>query len=581
MNINANMQWRIKMKFSNFYAPSAKQAPKDATLASHIFLLRGGFIEQCGSGLYNFLPLGKRVLDKIYNVVKEEMDKAGSLQTDLSFVTPATLWKESKRYENFGKELLRFKDRKENDFVLGPTHEEAMLSIVKNKITSYKQLPLNLYQIGLKFRDEARPRFGLLRCREFLMKDAYSFHSSKEDLDREFELMDKTYRAIFTRLGLNFRVVDADSGAIGGSGSKEFMVLAKSGEDDIITCEKCSYAANVEVATRAKKVCDKDRPEADYAAKFYTPDVKTIKGVADFFKVDEFYTIKAVVKKAIYEKKESLVLFLIRGCDDLQEKKALNACKALELVDASEEELINAGLTPGFIGFINLKEDIEFYVDKELKNESQMIMGANEKDYHLVGISVVNLNEERFKDLVAVKEGDCCEKCGAKLRQSKGIEVGHIFKLGQKYSSAMNATFLDENGKANAFYMGCYGIGVSRLVAVAIEAQHDEKGCIWDKKIAPFLCDIIISNLKDERAVSFANELYEGLKNEGFEVLLDDRDERFGVKINDFELMGFPYAVVLGKGLENDEVELIERKSLNKSIVKSTELFEFLKDKLV
>lgn len=569
------------MRFKNFYAPSTKQAPKDATLPSHIFLLRGGFIEQIGAGLYNFLPLGKRVLDKIYSVVKEEMDKSGSLQTDLSFVTPAYLWKESKRYENFGKELLRFKDRKENDFVLGPTHEEAMLSIVKNKITSYKQLPLNLYQIGLKFRDEARPRFGLLRCREFVMKDAYSFHANTDDLDREFELMDKTYRSIFTRLGLDFRVVDADSGAIGGSGSKEFMVLAENGEDDIITCTACDYAANVEVASRAKKTCDKERPEADYSAKFYTPDVKTIKGVADFFKVDEFYTIKAVVKKAIYEDKEKLVLFLLRGCDELQEKKAINACNALELSDASEEELINAGLTPGFIGFINLKKDVEFYIDKELENETQMIMGANEKDYHLVGISVVNLNKDRFKDLVTVKEGDCCKNCGSKLKQSKGIEVGHIFKLGQKYSSAMNATFLDENGKANPFYMGCYGIGVSRLVAVAVEAMHDEKGCIWDKKLAPFVCDIIISNLKDEKAVSYANELYEKLKKEGFDVLLDDRDERFGVKINDFELMGFPYAVVLGKGLEKGEVELIERKNLNKNIVKSTELFEILREKLV
>ena len=287
------------------------------------------------------------------------------------------------------------------------------------------------------------------------------------------------------------------------------------------------------------------------------------------------------IKKAIDENGQRLVIFFIRGCDDLQEKKALNACKALELVDASEEELVNAGLTPGFIGFIKLKQELEFYVDKELKDEEEMIMGANEKDYHLVGISVKNLKEDRFKDLIKVSQGDSCKNCGSKLKQSKAIEVGHIFKLGQKYSKAMNATFLDERGKKEAFYMGCYGIGVSRLVAVAIEASHDERGCIWDKNIAPFSCELIISNLKDKKAFDFANELYERLTEEGFDVLLDDRDERFGVKINDFELMGFPYALIIGKGLENGELELIERKGLKKSIVKSTQILELLRQKLV
>ncbi len=563
------------MKLSKLYAPSLKEAPKDATLPSHIFLTRAGFIEQIGSGLYNFLPLGKKVLEKIKTIVKEEMDKAGAQEVNLSFVTPASLWQESGRYNVFGKELLRFKDRKENDFVLGPTHEEAMLSLVKNKITSYKQLPLHLYQIGLKFRDEARPRFGLLRCREFLMKDGYSFHVNEEDLGREFDLMYETYSKIFTRLNLNFRAVEADSGAIGGSGSKEFMVLAKNGEDDILICENCDYAANIEAATRAKKTCQDERPEANYASKFHTPDIKTIKDLAEFFKINEFYTIKAVVKKAIYENESKLVAFFIRGSDDLQEVKAQNACKALELVDASEEELKNMGLTPGFIGFVGLK-NIDFYVDFELENEKQMIMGANEKDYHLIGIDVVNLNKERFKDLIEVKENDCCAKCGGKLKQSKGIEVGHIFKLGQKYSSTMNANFLDENGKSQAFYMGCYGIGVSRLVAVAIEASHDEKGCIWNKALAPFVLEIIVSNIKDEKALEFANKLYEDLQNLGIEVLLDDRNERFGVKMNDFELMGFPYALIVGKGLENDELEWIERKTLEKKTISSKDVTKFI-----
>lgn len=561
------------MKFSKFYAISTKENPKDATLPSHIFLVKGAFVEQIGSGLYNFLPLGKRVLDKIKNIIKEEMDKAGALEVSLSFNTPAELWKESGRFNVFGKELLRFKDRKENDFVLGPTHEEAMVALVRNKINSYKQLPLHLYQIGLKFRDEARPRFGLLRCREFLMKDGYSFHASEADLDKEFNLMHETYSKILTRLGLEFRAVEADSGAIGGSGSKEFMVLAKNGEDDILLCEHCDYAANIEAAKRAKKSCEDERPEADFATQFHTPNVKTIEELAEFFKINPYYTIKAIAKKAIYENEEKIVVFFIRGDDELQEVKALNAANALELVDASEEELEKAGLVPGFIGFVGLN-GVDFYIDHELENETNMIIGANKKDYHLVGINVVNLNKERFKDLAAVKEHDLCPKCQHKLKQSKGIEVGHIFKLGNKYSKAMNASYLDENGKAQFFTMGCYGMGVSRLVAVAIEASHDEKGCIWNKTLAPFDLDIIVSNIKDTKAMEFAEQIYTHFSDK--EILFDDRNERFGVKINDFELMGFPYALVIGKGLENDEVELIHRNTLEKQVLKTQEVISHL-----
>ncbi|ELP9120107.1 proline--tRNA ligase [Campylobacter lari] len=561
------------VKFSKFYAISTKENPKDATLPSHIFLVKGAFVEQIGSGLYNFLPLGKRVLDKIKNIIKEEMDKAGALEVSLSFNTPAELWKESGRFNVFGKELLRFKDRKENDFVLGPTHEEAMVALVRNKINSYKQLPLHLYQIGLKFRDEARPRFGLLRCREFLMKDGYSFHANEADLDKEFNLMHETYSKILTRLGLEFRAVEADSGAIGGSGSKEFMVLAKNGEDDILLCEHCDYAANIEAAKRAKKSCEDERPEADFATQFHTPNVKTIEELAEFFKINPYYTIKAIAKKAIYENEEKIVVFFIRGDDELQEVKALNAANALELIDVSEEELKKAGLVPGFIGFVGLN-GVDFYIDHELENETNMITGANKKDYHLVGINVVNLNKERFKDLAAVKEHDLCPKCQHKLKQSKGIEVGHIFKLGNKYSKAMNASYLDENGKAQFFTMGCYGMGVSRLVAVAIEASHDEKGCIWNKTLAPFVLDIIVSNIKDIKAMEFAEQIYTHFSDK--EILFDDRNERFGVKINDFELMGFPYALVIGKGLENDEVELIHRNTLEKQVLKTQEVISHL-----
>jgi len=539
------------MKFSKFYAPTTKEAPKDASLPSHQFLIRGGFVEQIGSGLYNYLPLGKIMHDKISCVVKEEMNEAGALEVSFSVVTSGELWKQSGRYNVFGKELLRFKDRKDNDFVISPTNEEAAVALVRGKVTSYKQLPLNLYQINTKLR----PRFGLLRGREFTMKDGYSFHSSKEDLRREFDLMEATYSKIFTRLGLNFRAVEADSGAIGGSGSKEFMVLASNGEDDILCCEACRYAANVEAARRKPRASEAEAPEAD-AAKFLTPNAKTIKDVAEFFKVSEFYCIKAVMKKAIYEDKEEVVVFFVRGDDELQETKAQNACKALELVDASEADVAKAGLVAGFCGPVGLK-DVKFFIDNELK-------GAN----------------KRFKDLVKVKEGDKCPVCGGNLKLSKGIEVGHIFQLGDKYSAAMNATYLDENGKAKPFLMGCYGIGISRLIAVMIEASHDEKGCIWKKECAPFDVEIIISNLKDEAGVKFAFELYESLKKAGVSVIIDDRNERFGVKMNDFELIGFPYALLVGKEFANGKVEFITRDGLSKEAIEANEAFRKIKESL-
>lgn len=565
------------MKFSNLYAPTSKQAPKDATLPSHIFLLRAGFISQSGSGLYSFLPLGKKVFDKIKQIVKQNMDKSGAQEVSMNMVTPASLWEQSGRYNVFGKELLRFKDRKQNDFVLGPTHEEVIVDIVKNKITSYKQLPLHLYQITTKFRDEARPRFGLLRGREFVMKDGYSFHANKLDLVREFNVMEQTYKQILSDLGLDFRVVEADSGAIGGSGSKEFMVLAKSGEDDIIYCQNCDYGANIEAAKRQKATTSQMPPVANLA-KFKTPDANTIQKVSEFFKVDPFYTIKAVIKKAIYKDKEEVVVFFVRGSDNLQETKAQNAANALELVDATDDEIKNANIVAGYCGPLRLDENVNFYIDNELMNEQNLICGANEFGYHIVGVSMVNFNEQRYKDLVEVKQNDRCPKCGERLHVTKGIEAGHIFQLGQKYSQAMDATFLDEFGKPNAFFMGCYGIGVSRLVAVMIENSHDDKGCIWNKQTAPYLLDIIISNVKDEAQNEFANKLYENLKSKNIDVILDDRAERFGYKMSEFELIGFPYALIVGKGLQENKVELVDRKTLQKSSICIDELDKILED---
>lgn len=563
------------MRFSKLYAPTTKEAPKDATLPSHQYLVRGGFIAQVGSGLYNFLPMGKIVFDKIRDIVKVEMDETGAQEIQMDVVTPADLWKQSGRYSAFGKELCRFKDRKENEFVLGPTHEEVVVDIVRNRINSYKQLPLHLYQITTKFRDEARPRFGLLRCREFTMKDGYSFHEDEASMKEEFALMEQTYTKIFTRLGLDFRAVDADSGAIGGSGSKEFMVLAQNGEDDIVVCSSCSYAANIEAAKRAPKQTSIEAPIAEFS-KFKTPDMKTIESVCDFFKADPFYSIKAVVKKAVYENKDEIVVFFVRGDDELQEVKALNACGALDLLDASLEEIEKAGLKAGFIGPIGL-ENIMYYIDLELKESKNIICGANEVDYHHVGVSMFNFKEERYKDLSSVAVGDKCVCCGSPLGITKGIEVGHIFQLGQKYAKAMNATFLDKNGKAQAFYMGCYGIGISRLVAVMIEASHDEKGCIWNKQTAPYTLDIIVSNTKDEAQNAYANELYTKLKTLGFNVLLDDRNERFGFKMKDFELIGFPYALIVGKELEEGFVEIVERQNLQKHVIQKDEALHRLK----
>ncbi len=565
------------MRFSKLFVPTAKEAPSDAVLPSHRILLRGGFITQVGSGIYNFLPLGKIVLEKIRRVIKEELDEAGCQEVQLGFVTPSELWGESGRLVKYGKELLRIKDRKENDFVLSPTAEEMMVDLVRNRVKSYKQLPLHLYQINLKFRDEARPRFGLLRGREFLMEDGYSFHESYEDLDREFELMEKTYSKIFSRLGLDFRVVEADSGAIGGSGSKEFMVLADNGEDDILLCQECKYAANIEVAKREKRVSPYDEEPEMTPGDFYTPGTKTIDSLAEFFGIEPYYLIKAVAKKALYEDGQSrVVVYFLRGDDQLEETKALNAVDALELVDISEEELEALGVTPGFIG--PEVKNVEIVIDIDLKDSDNLICGANKVDYHTVGYSLKDKFGDRFYDIAEVKESDRCPECGGRMRVSKGIEVGHIFKLGDRYSKPMEANFLDQNGKLKPFVMGTYGIGVSRLVAVILEQSHDEKGAIWTKESAPFMLDIIVSNTKNEDELNFANNLYDKLSALKKEVIIDDRKERFGFKMKDFELIGFPYAVIVGKGLKEGKVELVDRKTLEKSSISTEEIFDKLKE---
>ena len=575
------------MKFSQSFIFTSKEAPSDATLPSHVYLVRGGFIQSVGAGLYNFLPLGKKVLDKVHAIAKEELDKAGCQEVELAFVTPSEFWQESGRFEKYGKELLRFKDRKDAEFVLGPTHEEMMVNLVRSYVKSYKQLPINLYQIKTKFRDEIRPRFGLMRGREFLMKDGYSFHKDEESMIKDgFYKMEKTYSNIFKRLGLDFRVVEADSGAIGGSGSKEFMVLADSGEDTIVVCEDCEYGANIEAAIRAnpkaphEENSEYERPEMNFG-KFSTPNVKTIDELAEFFKIEPYYLLKVVAKKALYDDGiEKIALFGIRGSDELQEVKACNAVDANELVDISDVELQEAGLTPGFMGPKNLPEGILFVADKQLEGEIATIAGANEVDYHFVGLNLVELGLE-YKDLVAVKEGDKCARCeNGKLKYTKGIEVGHIFQLGDRYSAPMKAEFLDENGKSKPFLMGTYGIGISRLLAAIIEQNHDDKGPIWTKESTPFDLEIIVSNIKKEEELSLGESLYEELSKD-FDILLDDRKERFGFKISDYELLGIPYAIIVGKKVKDGLVEIVNRKTLQKEEVAVDEVASKIRGYLV
>lgn len=564
------------MRFSKLFAFSLKEAPKDCILKSHSILIRACFIKQIGSGVYSFLPLAKIVLDKVQKIIKEEMDKAGANEVRLGFVTPASLWEESNRFDKYGKELLVFNDRKENRFVLGPTHEESALDCVKGFVKSYKQLPLNIYQIHIKFRDEIRPRFGLMRAREFIMKDAYSFHSNTEDLDREFALMEQTYKNIFDRLDVKYRIVEADSGAIGGSGSKEFMLLAESGEDSIAICKSCDYAANIEAAKRKPKIPPSAIPQAEFA-KFFTPNITNIKDLSEFFKIDSFWIMKCVAKKAVFTpdsndgntstKKTAPCFFFVRGSDELNITKALNAIpNAIDLVDLSSDELKDLGLISGFIGAYGLEHITKssfIYFDNELKDAKNLICGANEADYHFVGVDLSTFSNLKYVDLLEVKKGDLCPKCSGEIDITKGIEIGHIFKLGKRYSEPLNATFLDKNGKAQYFEMGCYGIGVSRILPAILEQKADSKGAIWGV-VAPFEVVIIISNIKNSDECNFANNLYNELLALKCEVLLDDRDERFGVKMTDFELMGFKNAIIIGKELQNNIIEIIRREDLHK-----------------
>ncbi len=545
------------MRYSQYLLPTLKETPSDAEVISHQLMLRAGMIRKVAAGIYNYLPLGLRSIRKMERIVREEMDRAGAIELLMPMTIPAELWQESGRWGEYGKELLRIKDRKEADFCLGPTHEEVITDIVRGTVRSYRQLPLNLYQIQGKFRDEIRPRFGLMRGREFIMKDAYSFDLEEAGADAAYEKMYQAYRRIFERCGLNFRAVEADTGNIGGTSSHEFMVLADSGEDAIVSCDSCEYAANVEKA-ELRGGGAVAAPAQQALKKVLTPARKSVEEVAAFLET----TPDRLVKTLIVETDAGEVLaVLLRGDRELNDVKLcrLLGCNWVEL--ASEETVLKVtGAPSGFAGPVGLKPRI--LADAEVASMSDFITGANEKDAHFTGVNVGrDFKVETFADLREAVAGDPCPRCEGRLEAWRGIEVGHVFKLGTKYSAALGASVLDDQGQERILFMGCYGIGVGRSVAAAIEQNHDENGIIWPMPIAPFQVIVTMVNPNDAQVNEAACRLHDELLALGVESLLDDRDERPGSKFKDADLIGIPLRVTVGaRALKEGQVELQQRR---------------------
>ncbi len=534
------------MKVSQMLLPTLREVPAEAEIISHQLLLRAGLIRKSASGIYTYLPMGMRVLHKVMNIVREEMDRFGGYEMLLPIVQPAELWKESNRWAVYGEEMFRLKDRHDRDFCLGPTHEEIITEVLKGDVNSYKQLPLLLYQIQNKYRDEKRPRFGLMRGREFIMKDLYSFDKDFEGLQESYDRMYKAYSNVFKRCGLNFRIVEADSGAIGGNTSHEFVVLASSGEAGVVYCDDCDYASNIESAEAIPETL-----AGETALKkelIDTPNLRSVKEVAELLKLNPKYFIKSLFYKADDEE----VLVLIRGDREVNEIKLQNylGCLELEMLDSDKVASI-CQADVGFVGPIGI--DIKIIADKEVPLIANAVVGANKNDYHYK-----NVNSERdFKidavaDLRLVGEGEPCPKCTGRLESARGIEAGQIFQLGTKYSDALNAKYTDENGNEQLIVMGCYGIGVSRTLQAAIEQNHDAEGIIWPITIAPAQVVIIPVSTKDLGQVTAANDIYGFCKEAGIEVLLDDRDERAGVKFKDADLVGYPIRLTVGKKTVNE-----------------------------
>lgn len=567
------------MRTSQYLLSTLKETPTDAEVVSHQLMLRAGMIRKLAAGLYTWLPTGVRVLKKVENIVREEMNKSGAIEVVMPVVQPADLWQESQRWEQYGPELLRFTDRGDRPFVLGPTHEEVITDLARRELSSYKQLPINLYQIQTKFRDEVRPRFGVMRSREFIMKDGYSFHLDRESLQQTYDVMHQTYCNIFNRLGLDFRPVQADNGSIGGNGSHEFQVLADSGEDDIVFSTESDYAANIEMA---EAVALGERQAATEELHIVdTPNAKTIATLVEQFNLPIEKTVKTLIVKGAEEGK--LVALLVRGDHELNEVKAEKLPQvASPLTFATEEEIRAAvGAGPGSLGPVNLP--LEIVIDRTVANMSDFGAGANIDGKHYFGINWErDLPTPQIADIRNVVEGDP-SPCGkGTLLIKRGIEVGHIFQLGKKYSEAMKATVQGEDGKPQTMMMGCYGIGITRVVAAAIEQSHDERGIIWSDTLAPFQVAIVPMNMHKSTAVQqYAEELYQTLLKQGIEVLFDDRKERPGVMFADMELIGIPHMIIIGeKNLEKGEIEYKSRRSGEKQMVDKQQLVKFITEKL-
>jgi prolyl-tRNA synthetase len=573
------------MRTSQFFFTTLKEAPADAEVISQKMMLRAGYIKRAAAGIYTWMPLGLRVLRKVENIVREEMDRAGALELLMPAVQPAELWQESGRWEQYGPELLRFKDRHQREFVIGPTHEEVITDAVRRDVKSYRQLPIHLYQIQTKFRDEIRPRFGVMRGREFLMKDGYSFHTSFEDLQREYNNMYATYSRIFTRLGLRFRAVAADTGSIGGTGSHEFHVLADSGEDDIAYCPNSDYAANVELAEAVAPNSPRAVP-GTAMEKVATPGKSACVDVAEFLGVGLERIVKAI---AVVSEKESggktFALLLLRGDHELNEIKAGKIAALSPFRFATEAEVEDhLGCRPGYIGPVGLtNKDVLVFADRSVATMSDFICGANEAGFHLRGVNFIrDLPEPQIADLRNVVAGDPSPDGKGHLEILRGIEVGHIFQLRQKYAAALNCAYLDENGKSQIMEMGCYGIGVSRIVGAAIEQGNDERGIVLPAAIAPFaVCIVPMGYHKSEAVKAEADRLYGDLKAAGIDVVLDDRNERPGVMFADMELIGIPHRVVVGeRGLKDGLVEYKGRRDTEATMIASGDILSCLQGKL-
>lgn len=538
------------MKMSNMLVSTLREVPAEAEIDSHKLMLRAGMIRKMAAGIYNYMPIGLKVLKNIEEIVREEMNTAGAQEFLASAVLPAELWQESGRWDVYGDEMFRLKDRNNRDFCLGPTHEEVFTDIARNEIKSYKQLPVNLYQIQTKYRDERRPRFGIMRSREFIMKDAYSFDKDQAGLYVSYDKMHDAYVKIFNRCGIDAKCVEADSGAIGGANSAEFMVKSEVGEDDVVFCSACDYAANIEKAEATPEKAEVE--ELLEMEKVSTPDSRGIYEVSEFLKVSP----KKTVKLLMFNVDGKIVGVVVRGDREVNEVKVANAAQASgDIIMASNEEYTKAtNCEPGFGGPVGIKVDL-LLVDEEVANMYNMILGANETGYHLKNVNYGRDFEGVVGDFRKIESGEKCPKCGSEVTIARGTEVGHIFKLGTKYSAAMNATFIDENGKNVPFVMGCYGIGVTRTMASIIEQHHDENGIIWPLSVAPYHVSVIPVNIKDEAQMKIANKLYDELRKIGVDAILDDRNERPGVKFKDSELIGIPMRVTVGKKITDGEVE--------------------------